>query len=92
MASQLFKMEKKIDTISSDNIREIFKLIRVPSVPVRALPDGLRKTAGVYCASLFSSCFNQSPSSSLERLQIFLFDPCMPKPHPAREKKNLRNF
>ena len=92
MASQLFKMEKKIDTISSDNIREIFKLIHVPSVSLGALPTGcgklleciVRNSSPVVLTSLLACLWKEEAAS-------FIFDPCMEKPYPARGKKKL-NF
>lgn len=76
MASQLFKMEKKTDTISSHNIQEIFNLIYVSLVPLRALPNGLSVLGK--SSVIFKSLWKEEPAA------CFIFDSCKEKTHPDR--------
>lgn len=95
MALQLFKMEEKIDTVSSDNIQEIVKLIHTPSEPLLEL-------FLMVCGKL-SQCIVQNPAPvvlnhytrrSLEsRGCLFYVWPHVEMLHPAirgKEKKKKK--
>lgn len=95
MALQLFKTEKKIDTIPSDNIQEIFKLIHTPSVPLLEL-------FLMGCGKLHQCIVQYSSPVVLTRIPeglwkvetaCFMFDPGMEMLRPAiGAKKKKRPF